>query len=284
MKLQLLSSLCVTGLLALGAVESFAQDLSNPIDPGEQPSRLYIGPVGGYNYAIHTGEFASIPNSVTGNTALECPIFSGGTNNGFYAGFTMEYLLGRRNILTGEDPVSSIIGKLVFNSLPGYFGVPGETYQVVNEKGDPVPTEVRHVNDVKYQTIDLDLLYKLNLFGTSFGVVAGPTVGFSLGKAQQDQRFELISPTNARFEVDPNAPVTYSDDRRTITISSGDLPNSSSLRLGLKAGVQYELPLFNNKFNLIPHAFYNFGITTLTSAENWRVNAVQTGVDIRFAL
>ncbi|HYF02674.1 MAG TPA: hypothetical protein VEC36_04815 [Patescibacteria group bacterium] len=287
MKLRIFSSLFVIGVLALGAGGcATVQEESDPLNPRSAPPRLYVGPVGGYNYAVHTGEFASIPNNVN-NSPVPCPIFDGGTNNGFYAGMTMEYLIGNRAV-TGEDPVSSIIGKLVYNSLPGYFDIEGLPYKVVDANGQPVNTEVKHVNNVTYQTIDLDLLYKLNLFGTSFGVVAGPTIGFAMGTAQQDQRFELVSPLNARFEEDPQAAskgLKYSADGRTITISEGDLPNASGFRLGIKAGVQYEMPLFGStRYNLIPHVFYNFGITKLTSAENWRVNALQAGVDFRFAL
>lgn len=284
MKLKGLFSIFALGVFALGAATGSAQgdeEYDTPLDPRKAPPRIYIGPVGGYNYSVHTGEFASIPGNIAGN-AIPCPVFQGGTNNGFYAGGTVEYLLGNP-----KDAVSSIIGKLVYNNMPGNFELDGTPYQVVGPNGAPVNTTVQHVNEVKYHTIDLDILYKLNLFGTSFGVVGGLTGGYSLGTAQHDQRFQLIDPISAQFVPDPDAAakgLTYSSDFRTITISQGDLPNTNAVRVGIKAGVQYELPLFGNKFNLVPHAFYNFGITKLTNAENWRVNAFQTGVDLRFAI
>lgn len=290
MKLHSLFSAFALGILAFGASTGFAQEEEpDPLNPQAAKPRIYVGPVFGYNRAMHTGEFASIPPDVSqpgATNPVPCPIFNGGTNNGFYAGATIEYLLGKR-AATGEDPVSSIIAKLVYNSLPGSFEIGGNDYKVVDAAGTPVTTTVKHVSEVKYQTIDLDLLYKLNLFGTSFGVVAGPTIGFALGTAQQEQSFELIDPINAQFEPDPEAQrknLKYSNDFRKITIRDGDLPGASGLRVGLKAGVQYEQPLFANRLNLVPHIFYNFGITKLTSAENWRVNALQAGVDLRFAL
>ncbi|MES2765646.1 MAG: hypothetical protein V4642_07255 [Bacteroidota bacterium] len=283
MKLRTLFSIFASGIFAFSAVASFAQDddLSDPLNPKAAPPRIYIGPVAGYNRAIHTGKFASIPNSVN-NSPVPCPIFDGGSKNGFYVGGTMEYLLGNP-----KDAVSSIIGKLVYNYLPGSFAITGLPYNVVDPNGRPVSTTVQHVDEVNYQTIDLELLYKLNLFGSSFGVVAGPTMGMSLGKATHLQQFELVQPTNATFEVDPEAEakhLKYSDDKRTITISDGELPNAETLRAAIKAGVQYEiLNLFGSRrFILAPHVFYNFGITKLTSAENWRVNAFQTGVDLRY--
>jgi hypothetical protein len=35
---------------------------------------------------------------------------------------------------------------------------------------------------------------------------------------------------------------------------------------------------------VVPAVYYNYGITKLTSMENWYVHALQMGVDIRFSL
>lgn len=280
MKLRPISSIFAISIFMLGAATGSGQDGANPLEPEKAPTRIYIGPVGGYNRSMHTGEFQSIPPELNNDNLVPCPVFNGGTNNGFYVGGTMEYILGNP-----KDAVSSIVGKIVFNSLPASFDVPGIPYPVVNEEtGEPVSTTVQHVSEVRYQTIDADFLYKLNLFDSKFGVIAGPTIGFALGAAQQEQRFELLEPTSATFKPLNNPDLKYSNNNRTITVRDGDLPNASGFRLGIKAGVQYEQPLFRNKFFLVPHIFYNFGVTKLTSAESWRVNAIQTGVDLRFAL
>jgi len=73
------------------------------------------------------------------------------------------------------------------------------------------------------------------------------------------------------------------DNDRTIIIKEGDIPESNAFRFGVKAGVQYEIITAGRTY-IVPAIYYNFGITNLSSRENWRVNSLQMGVDIRFAL
>jgi hypothetical protein len=206
-----------------------------------------------------------------------CPDFKEGTDNGYYFGFSGEYLLGKP-----EQSKSSIIARVVYNYFPGSYELTGDTLPSINTAGEVVNSEVRHVATIKYSTVDLEAVYKLNLFNSNFGVVVGPSIGFVVQSARE-QRMELVNPPNATFAPDPERPdVKYTPDMRAIITAQDDLPDRSPIRIAVKAGVQYELTA--GRILIVPCLYYNFGITEVSPVTNLRVNAFQAGVDIRFAL
>jgi hypothetical protein len=207
-----------------------------------------------------------------------CPYFTNGSANGFYFGFTFEYLLGEP-----KNAKSSIIAKVMYNTMPSNLEVTGDTYpsRVLDEQGNDqiINSSTNHSVDVSYSMLTVEALYKLNLFETTFGVVVGPTVDLTMG-ATRTQKMSLVEPLEAQFIPKPG--YQYEDDYRTIVVADGDIPEKSGLRLGVKAGIQYEILM--GRWYLVPHVFYNFGITELSGAEDWRVNAIQIGADLRFSL
>ncbi|MFW5701780.1 MAG: hypothetical protein ACOCX7_02405, partial [Bacteroidota bacterium] len=231
-----------------------------------------IGPVVGFNRSMHSVDLASFVDDPL------CPYFQSGSANGFYAGLSFEYLLG--------DPArskSSIILKVLYSTMPANLQVTGDEYpsRVLDAQGNDqiIYSSTEHTVDVAYDMLTFEPLYKLNLFESNFGIVVGPTIDLTM-TSTRTQKMSLIEPLEAQFIEKPG--YTYEDDFRTIVVADGDIPESSGLRLGVKAGVQYEI-LFQG-FYVVPHVFYNFGVTQLSSAEDWRVNAIQMGVDVRFAL
>ena len=257
--------------MAAGGELLAQQELANPLVPAKGRPRVYVGPVVGYNRALHSSGFQSVAGDVL------CPTFETGTGNGFYVGGTFEYLLG-----SPKDSKSSIIAKLVYNYIPAFYEEDGDRLPSLDGNGEVVYSTVRHVAEIKYATIDLEALYKLNLFDSYFGVVVGPTVGYVI-QSDREQRMELVEPLNAVF--DPSLvgdDVEYINNGRGIITNRDDLPNKNPIRVGIKAGVQYELPI--GRVLLVPHAFYNYGITEVSPDDNLRINALQFGVDLRFAL
>lgn len=260
-------------LLGLGVVEVMAQqELADPLIPAKAAPRIYIGPVGGFNRALHSSGFQSVAGDVL------CPDFTTGTDNGYYFGFSGEYLLGNP-----KDSKSSIIARVVYNYLPAAYEVGGDVIPSLDPaNGEVVESEVRHVAEIKYSLLDIEAVYKLNLFNTPLGVVVGPTVGFVM-QSDREQRMELVRPTNAVF--DPSLvgdDVIYTEDGRGIITAQDNLPDKSGIRIAVKAGLQYELTA--GRILLVPCVYYNFGITEVSPSANLRVNAIQAGVDIRFAL
>ena len=139
--------------------------------------------------------------------------------------------------------------------------------------------------EIKYQTVDLELMYKLNLFNSNFGIIVGPTVGLVVGSSKE-QRMELVSPLNAVFDssvvAQQGKPIKYVNNNRGIITYEGDIEDRQAIRVAVKAGVQYELPI--GRVLLVPSVNYNFGITEVSPTDNLRINALQAGVDLRFAL
>ncbi|MCS6965528.1 MAG: hypothetical protein NZ473_01995 [Candidatus Kapabacteria bacterium] len=278
-------SVLVAGI-SLTPLFLWAQLEPSPLAPEIVPPRIFIGPATGYNRSFHTANIASFA------TQTECPVFERGSANGFFLGVTAEYILG--------DPKtsrSSVIMRITFDNLPTNFELAGDNYpsrltatidgrdtQVV------VSTSTQHVAEVSYYTLNAELLYRLDIGGLPVGIVVGPTFGFPI-KGTFQQRYELTSPdfveiagrryipVFARDTADPT--LRYTNNDRTIIVRDGDIEERSGFRLGVKAGLQYELTF--GRWRLIPGIYYNFGVTKVTSRENWRVNALQMGVDFRTA-
>ncbi|MFW6276449.1 MAG: hypothetical protein ACOC2K_02105, partial [Bacteroidota bacterium] len=276
MRLLLLAIVCI-GLTDF--VGLYGQ--ATPLGPEQKKKPIYIGPVFGYNRSIHTFEIPSFADDAL------CPTFENGNDNGFYAGLTMEYILGE--VL---DATNSIIARITYNTLPTYTeeyteeggGLPS----IITDPNTGEKTEVLsqsiHTADVSFNSIQVDVMYKFNFFGSGLGIAVGPNFGFAMAKTYE-QQLSLTDPPEAQFERADDwqqRGFEYINDDRTIVIEDGDIPNSNAFRLGIKAGIQYEYLM--GQLYVVPHAYYNFGVTQLSEDNDWRVDALQIGVDVRYAL
>lgn len=256
---------------------SFAQDedLSDPLAPKKAPTRIYLGPIGGISKNFHTGGFESFKGDV------QCPSFGVGDATGFFAGFSFEYLLGK----SPKDSRSSLLVRLAYDSRPASFSVVGDIHPsrlLSTDTTKPeqiVQSSTNHDASIVYQMVNADILYKLNMGNSRFALAAGPSIGLVM-KATVDQTFSLVQPNNVQFIEKPGN--NYTNNRRTIVLQSGDIPSKSGIRFGVKVGAMYEINA--SKMLIVPAIWYDFGITKTTSAENWRVNSLMMGVDLRFAL
>jgi hypothetical protein len=278
-------------LLSLFSVDTFAQDqLEDPLNPYQETRPIFIGPVFGYNRVNHSVSLKTQQDKANANIA-PCPTFENGTDNGFYVGFTYEYLLGDY-----KNSNSSIIGRVMYQTMPSYLEAGGDAYPSLLTYVDPITGEVTKeevvnsttlwTGEVKYDMVTAEAVYKINPFeGMNLGFTIGPTFDYALTR-NLDYRMKLISPRNAQFkrpeDYDPNKDsYRYENNDRTIVFYNGEIANSSSFRFGMKVGVQYEI-LFGRMY-VVPTIQYNFGITNLSSAESWRVSPIQAGFDIRFS-
>lgn len=259
-------------------VPSYGQLGDTPLGPVSNSTPFYFGPVIGYNRVLHSADISTFTSEVP------CPVFQNGAANGYFFGISFEYLLG-----SPKDSKSSIIARILYNSMPASFEVEGDEYPSVAKKADGSETIVlsstKHLNEVTYDMVSLDLQYKLNLFDTEFGVIVGPTFDMAMTR-DQDQTLQLIKPEFAQFigaapGATPEPGITYRDNGRTLVVKSGEIPNSNALRIGIKFGAQYEI-ILNNGFFIVPNFNYNFGVTNLSDDDDWRVSAIQLGIDIRF--
>lgn len=286
MKLRVLISLFV--LTAICSISLLAQDVDDPLAPAQLSKPIYIGPIAGANITMHNVTLRSF------SWDAACPEFSTGAGMGFYGGLSIEYLIGEARTST-----SSVIARVMYNTFPGNFKEDGDSYPSLLENTEkPIESVTEHTLDVTYNLASLDLLYKINpIPGMGFGIVAGPTIDFAMTKSML-QKYSLISPNNIKFKelseqemIDLGINIVrYEDAGRTIVVRDGSISeaiapgrdDASSIRFGLKVGAQYTISM--KGFVVVPNVMYNYSLTTLTSTESWRVNALQVGVDVRIAL
>lgn len=281
--------LMVIFTIGLFTQSSYGQ-MDNPLEPAKEGKPFYLGPVFGYNRVMHNTNKPAV--TIDDPNAPKCPNFENGSANGFFAGVSFEYMLGE-----ATNSKSSIIARLLYNTFPSYFEQQGDDLPtavgIVQSDGTVVPTitttSINYLNDITYETLSLDLLFKFNFINSGkvgVGIVGGPTFDYAL-TATELSRMRLVSPDNAQLvrnttlETDPYN-YKYSDDLKELKFSEGDIFNSASLRIGFKVGAQVE---FNfEQFVVVPNIMYNLALTELSSEHDWRVNALQIGVDVRFAI
>lgn len=278
MKVRLLAFV-IAAFLLIQVSSTFAQSgEATPLGPGEKSSAIFLGPVFGFNNSMHTVNLASFADEV--NEPL-CPYFDDGTASGFYVGLSFEYHLG--DIVNSQH---SIIIRALYSTLPVTMDRIGDKYPSLVGSGDNqviVQSVTNHNIEVDYDLFCFEVMYKFNVirrFG--LGLTGGLTFDVPLTKTIY-QTYNLIEPLNFKFKRVEGLGYSYINNDRTIIVKDGDIEDASSFRLGLKFGLQYEI-YFGKKFYLVPSAYYNFGITDLSSEQDWRVDALQIGVDIRFAL
>ncbi len=259
------------GLRVAAQVQDSVKE-SSPLIPVKSQSRIYVGPVAGGNRSMYASGFQSVAGAVL------CPGFTHGSGNGYYVGLSAEYLLG-----SPKDSKSSIIARVVYNYLPAYYEEKGDNLPSLSPDGQDVNSSVRHVAEIKYTVVDLEAIYKLNLFKSNFGIVVGPTVGMVLS-ADREEGMELVEPITSVFDSSLFNPgdVEYINNGRAIITGRDDIPDKSSIRVAVKAGVQYELPI--GRLLLVPCIYYNYGITEVGPSANIRIDALQAGIDLRFVL
>lgn len=273
------SSWITRTLAVVGLLLSFGSSNSSAQDPADDPlvlmnamPRLYVGIVGGYNRAYHSPGFQSI------GRVVYLPYFADGVASGYYFGISAEYLLRRPGGFR-----SSILAHAVYTSMPAQYHMDGPRLPAIDQHQNVVYSKVRYAAEVEYSLIDLDLLLKLDLFGWGLGVTVGPVIGVPVS-VNRVQRMELVNPSDSKFDPSLFSPekVEYVDGGKAIIASRDDIPDRTGVRMAFKAGVQYDIPF--GSMLVVPSVSYNFGLTEVGPSANFRVNALQVGMDLRFAL
>ena len=170
--------------------DAFSQ-AADPRKPQAKKSPLLVGPVAGYNKSMHSGGFSSIAADAN------CPTFETGTENGYYFGFSLEYLLG-----DPKNANSSIIARAVYDYQPATFQLDGDNYpsRPIGGSNNIVNSQIVHTSVFKYSLLNFEVMYRFNLPGTMLGLTAGPQFGIPMG-GTQEQRYEL--------QFDANNPVQF---------------------------------------------------------------------------
>jgi hypothetical protein len=256
--------------LAEALTGCLAPRLANPLDPPAYQSQVLVGPVVGGNRNYHTGGFRTIDEP-------GCPTFDQGSGWGYLAGISAEYLPNLRSTW-------SVIPRVTYEERPGTFvqHLPDVKVAPVGT-GEPIDQSVDVASAVMYRMVAAELMYKrefAQLLNVRFAVEAGP-VGAVVLSGRNIQTENLVDPENARF-INPRGLPTEADGRKLV-LYNGDIPGRSGFRLSLKAGIQAEIPLFRNGWYMTPGIYYDYGVTDVTSSENWKLNSMLFSVDLRRA-
>lgn len=234
---------------------------------------FYAGIVAGYNGIRHLANFQSIDGCPA------CVDFGGTAGNGSYhAGLSTEYRMGHSGYWK-----SSIIGRIVYSDLSATFTAPGSPLAYVDSMGNVGNMETRHVADVAYSVVDIEALFKLDLFNSNFGLVIGPVAGLRI-RTGRERRIDLVgAPDGTVFDVGPLPPgMQYSKDGRSLITSREGIPDQSGIRWAMKFGAQYEIQA--GAIFIVPGFAMNAGLARVSQTAGEWINALQTGIDLRVAL
>ncbi|MCX6155510.1 MAG: hypothetical protein NT007_15265 [Candidatus Kapabacteria bacterium] len=276
MKIVLLTFAAAAVLVLSGFRSTLLAQGSNPLEPGDTKKAIYPGITIGYTQSNHTANISSfLPDKD------KCPNFSSGSASGFFAGVNYEHFFGEP-----DKTNSSLVLRVLYSTYPASFTVTGDhmpSAVYYPGKTEPVTEYTTTDNrlEVVYSGVTVDAFYKIMFFKSDFGGLGayiGPTMDYILTETL-DQTMNLIEPQNAQFKKDPS--MEYTNNNRTIVLRKGKIPESSSMRFGVKVSLLYEF-FTKNGLIIVPHVTYNLGLTRLTTVENWRVDAFQIALDIRY--
>lgn len=264
-QLVVIANVCAAG--ALSAQNCLNRP--NPLESTVHFTKVLVGPVVGGSRDYHTGGFRTVNDPI-------CPVFSQGTGWGPLAGISAEFVMGE---------AWSLISRICYDNRPGNFRqyLPDAGVLVVNQP-DPVKQTVSTESVIGYRMLTAEMMYKQDLarIGKSIrlSVAAGPVLGYVLGGTNR-QVMNLEQPQNARFINLENKPVE--NGGRTLVFYDGAIPGRNTVRLSLKCGVQTEFGMYNNQVIVTPGMYFDYGLTRVSSAENWNLNALLFHVDFRRA-
>lgn len=256
--------------VAIAQVDQVGEE-SNPLGDNRGKTKVLIGPTFSVNNNAHTGGFRIIND-------VNCPMFLGGEGWGYTVGLSAEIQ---------RWGSWSLVPRITYESRPARFKEELEDADVLlPDQVTIVKQSVSATSEIQYKLINAEVMYKHLLFNPaksfSIGVAAGPAVGWVLdGKIRQV--LDLEQPLNATFLNPDNRP-TENFGRRLIYADNADIPGRQAFRFSLKGGLVAEIGLFRDDWILSPGIYFDYGLSHVTSNENWNLNTLSFQIDLRHAL
>lgn len=241
----------------LQTFEAFSQ--SSPIKPTNKQSNMRpaYGLFLNLNLNQHLPEFQKLPG-------IPCcsPIFNESSMNlGFSIGGLYDIALSDNFDLNLRLGLFNLSGKLK-----------KDENVTLNLNGEAVNGIFQHTIDASILALGFEPMIGYRIFDR-FSLHLGLHVGYVFQKKYKQEE-NLIEPPVGTFE----------NLTRTRLVSEGDLPQASSLELGLIAGVSYEIPLNASKsFILAPEAYFQYGLTKVIPDIKWNINAFRVGIALKFS-
>ena len=213
--------------------------------------RFSVGITGAYAANLHRADFRSFPG-----VPNCCPTFESGSG----AGLSLA-LLGRlplADALRAEFRV-------------GYTGLSGLLLRRERTTVSGNQTGVfEHTVDASLAAITVEPVVAYNLIADLHGFV-GAHAGI-VTTSLFDQQEELVEPSTGTFP---------GGARIRNEVLGVDIPEAAALRLGVMAGLQWDLPMNTSKsLRLVPEVSYTLGLSSVVTPLSWNVDQLRIGASV----
>lgn len=221
-----------------------------------QEDRARIGLFGDYGIGLHAASFKQLPGIPNC-----CPEFQSTTGSGLFLG------------LTYATPLSTSLS-LHLRAHYGMFSVgfdEPETQPVAGPDGALETATIRHTLDADFSQISVEPLIGYHLT-PDLQLLGGVTAGFKISSTYE-QKETLESPSTA----------TFSNGLRTRNQANGDIPDASTLALGITIGATYDLALNADRtVFLSPEVLFTYSPIAVASGVSWNAHQLRAGLALSF--
>lgn len=212
---------------------------------------------------VHRGDFT------TYDGLLACGEFTNTTGIGWMAGYTMAIPLA---------DAWSAEARLAYYKADGTFTALDPTSpRVALPDGSLVRMASEYDLDVALDYVVLDAMAAYHL-GDRVRIILGPQVGLAT-RSSYEHTERILSPRTLVFDNGTNervlAAAAFSNPQSPTT--------STTLRLGVTAGLTYTIPL-TTVLSLVPEVAGTVGLTNVTSSFTWNVHTIRAGIGLTWSL
>lgn len=214
------------------------------------------------NANLHSASFAQLPGIPNC-----CVQFTGGVGTGLSIGAGAEYL-SKKTILG----LNYRVGALLRYSTIGAPLTETNFFANIIVGNSVQQGTSQHSLDASFSLLSAEpyiLVQPTSLpLHISLGLEAGTFIG-----ATYAQKETLLTPSNAVFETGS----TIRNEK------SGDIPNASSLFLGLNLSARYDV-YSTESLTLSPEIGFTYGFTKLVSSLEWKASVLRAGITAQYQL
>lgn len=218
---------------------------------GTAQDRYAVGLLGAYAGTIHRADFRSFPG-----VPNCCPAFE----SGFGSGLSFALL--------GQLPIADALRvelRLGYTGLSGTLLRSERTTVSGNQPG-----VFEHTVDASLAAITVEPVVAYNLIADLHGFV-GAHMGV-VTTSLFDQQEELVEPSTGTFP---------GGARIRNEVLGADIPDAAALRIGLMAGLQWDLPMNTTKtLRFVPEVSYTLGLTSVVGPLSWNVDQLRIGASV----
>lgn len=208
---------------------------------------------GGYVLAMQSAAFTSLPGIPSC-----CPEYTGGNGSGIFAFAEVH--------VPASGPLY-ILGRIGFSSATVKMETSEPTW--VRSGTQVLETSFMHTLENTHTMISIEPLLEYRMT-RNVGIYGGPRIAIMSG-ATYDQREVLAT----------DAPVEYTTGLSSNNASSGDIPNASSLQVGVALGIRALFPLNSRgSWMLAPDVSWVPLFTNMVQDRSWTTSGIRAGISI----